>query len=540
MKRILLSLLSGFLFLGIHAQTYKVGTDVQLKNVLLEEFTGMRCGYCPEGHKIAYRMKEKWGERVSVVAIHCGYFALAGRYEPDFMVADGEILGDFLGGTYSSFPSGAINRRDWQNNGSYPMGRFFWEDYSKEVMNETAPVNLWAKAEIDAKTQNMQIRVEGYFTENVTEEKPRLNVMLTQNNVLGLQYGGGMGEDYPHQHMLRDAVTDAMGEELEQYNKGDYFVKEYVYPLPKSFKEVAVDIGELELVVFVTRGKGDVLNVISLKPDYVGELLPLRAKITPYKIPVSGGYRYSYVQLMLSNMSNSVLTTADFDVTLNGVVTESQWKGELAPFATAEIRIPVNWTTAAVESNLFQVELKALNGIDVERYAFEGTFEAPVVLPYEVTLHLNTDEMAEENTYALYEMDGTCVKTFGPFSNGETHQYEERLILKPNTGYCLEVTDAGGNGVYAHGNAVEFLDDNGKGLFQQYEIKDFGSRLFFHTSVQSGIHGMGVEGDSGVLYTVTGKVVMTVDNISALEHLKLPSGVYVLRTAKQTKKIVVK
>ena len=51
MKKILLLLLS-FLCINLYAQNL-VDTLLHNKNVVLEEFTGMHCYYCPDGHVIA-------------------------------------------------------------------------------------------------------------------------------------------------------------------------------------------------------------------------------------------------------------------------------------------------------------------------------------------------------------------------------------------------------------------------------------------------------------------------------------------------------
>ena len=47
------------LLLGVHAieQTF-VSTSPENKNVVLEEFTGIHCTYCPDGHRLAQILKD--------------------------------------------------------------------------------------------------------------------------------------------------------------------------------------------------------------------------------------------------------------------------------------------------------------------------------------------------------------------------------------------------------------------------------------------------------------------------------------------------
>lgn len=535
MKNIILSILMSCFCFGLSAQEYKVSTEVQPKNVLLEEFTGMRCGHCPEGHRKAQELKLIFGDRLSVVAIHCGYFASAGAYEPDFVVDDGLEIGNFLGGSYGSFPSAAVNRRDWWSDNTYSYARSLWLSFSRQVSEEKAPVNLWAEAQIDAKTREMKIRVEGYFTEDVTGELPRLSILLTQNNVLGLQYGGGMGNQYPHQHMLRDAITAALGDELSAHAKGEYFVKEYTYQVPEKIKEIAVNPAELELVVLVTHGKANVLNTLNVLPGYVGEDLPLSAEIASHKIAVSGGYRYNFVPVMLKNKSNVPLTSARFDITLNDVTTESEWQGEVAPFTTKEIHVPVDWGTTAGSNNTFHVALKGLNGEAYWADGFYGSFGAPITLPAHITLRISTDDEAVDNTYTLYDMEGKVVKAFGPFENGVLATHEEKLDLEPGKTYCLEVTDSWGNGVFAWGNALEIANEEGTILWQQTDILGFGMRLFFQTNAETGVDKVELDKErEGNVYNTAGQYVGTTRNLHQLGR-----GVYIIRSDKGNKKIFI-
>ena len=45
--------------------------------------------------------------------------------------------------------------------------------------------------------------MEGYYTTDEQTEKQYLNVVWTQDNIMGPQSGGGVGEEYIHRHMLR-------------------------------------------------------------------------------------------------------------------------------------------------------------------------------------------------------------------------------------------------------------------------------------------------------------------------------------------------
>ena len=92
MKKILLSIMTLSL-LAFQAQAQKwVKTTPQNKNVILEEFTGIHCGYCPDGHKIANNIVTSNPGRVFLINIHSGSFAVPAAGEPDFRTDAGTAI----------------------------------------------------------------------------------------------------------------------------------------------------------------------------------------------------------------------------------------------------------------------------------------------------------------------------------------------------------------------------------------------------------------------------------------------------------------
>src|SRR5687768_4725486 len=50
-------------------------TVVKVRKVLLEEYTGHRCGNCPPAAVTAQTLKSTYGERLVVMTVHAGFFA---------------------------------------------------------------------------------------------------------------------------------------------------------------------------------------------------------------------------------------------------------------------------------------------------------------------------------------------------------------------------------------------------------------------------------------------------------------------------------
>ena len=69
-----------------------VSTSPQNKKVVLEEFTGIKCSYCPDGHKRANELKAANEGNVFLVNIHSGGYATPGAGEPDMRTPEGDII----------------------------------------------------------------------------------------------------------------------------------------------------------------------------------------------------------------------------------------------------------------------------------------------------------------------------------------------------------------------------------------------------------------------------------------------------------------
>ena len=74
-KNIIPSILLIQLTISLSAQLL-VSTDPQQKNAVLEEFTGIHCGNCPDGHAIGRELMENNPYRVVVISIHQGNYAI--------------------------------------------------------------------------------------------------------------------------------------------------------------------------------------------------------------------------------------------------------------------------------------------------------------------------------------------------------------------------------------------------------------------------------------------------------------------------------
>lgn len=498
MKNLYLLFVTAILTCNFSIAQYQVSTDVQPKNILLEEFTGINCGNCPSAHKIAANLLLAQENTFYSIAIHSGYYASPFSDQPDFRTPEGEEL-DATFASGSGYPCGMINRHTFA--GTSPiMSRSNWTLCAKEIHQENAPVNLYVTSTYSAADAQLTVHVEGYYTADVDAQQNLLTVALTQNNIRGPQSGGGVGSDYLHQHMLRDYLTPLWGDTISDCTEGSFFTKDYTYAVPENINDVAVDPAELEVIVFVANDKTDVLNVTGVKPVCEGLELPLAAEISAYRIPVQGTYGFNFYELYLRNKSNEPLTSALFDITVNGTTIQSSWEGEIAPLATSYIKIAIDQSSLIESSNDYSIHLTELNGESYDGNTIEGTFSAPAKTTPLTYIELRTDLYADENTWRIIDADGNIVYNFGPYETNLQKVYNEVAELESDKTYCFEVTDAWANGVQSPRGYYKLQDDSNGLVAQQLEITGHGYRSFFTTSITAGLQSLTTPNTFAVAY----------------------------------------
>ena len=239
-----------FLFLNVSllsAQTL-VSTEPQPKNVVLEEFTGIHCGYCPDGHAIGQALLDNNPNRVALLSIHQGTYANPEEDEPDYRTIWGDSLAIQAG--VSGYPMGTINRHNF-NGSQTAMSRGDWTVSANEILEEISPVNIGVQSSFDSINRELNIVVELYYTANSPVASNQLNIALLQNHIFGPQLGGGAGDEYEHMHMLRDFITGQWGVELMNTSQGSFIRQNYNYEVPDQIRDIPVIVENCEVAVFV-------------------------------------------------------------------------------------------------------------------------------------------------------------------------------------------------------------------------------------------------------------------------------------------------
>ena len=235
----------------LKAQEY-VSTQPQNRNVIIEEFTGRNCGYCPDGHRIANLIMANNPGRVWAVNIHAGSFSPV-TY-PNMNTTDGTAITSGFG--IGGFPAGHVNRSTAED-----LGRNQWESHTNTQLAQQAEVNVAGFVTLNHATRTANITVEVYYTANSSQSTNYLTIMMLQDSILGSQSGNYynpsqmLNGQYVHQHVLRDVVTSTWGDEISPTTAGTLITKNYTYQIPESIgvpNGVEVDLNNILFLAFVS------------------------------------------------------------------------------------------------------------------------------------------------------------------------------------------------------------------------------------------------------------------------------------------------
>jgi len=314
-----LLVLSACFSFGLTAQVL-VGTDPMLKNAILEEFTGIHCTYCPDGHAIAQSILNNNPGRAFTIALHQGSFAAPSTGEPDYRTIFGDAIAGQTGLT--GYPSGTVNRHIF-SGGKTALDRGAWAGACDQTMNEISPVNIGITSQYEASTRLLTIQVELYYTSSTPTSSNFINVALTQDSIYGPQTGGGAGSNYRHMHMLRHMITGQWGDEVTTTTAGSLVTRTYTYTVPAAYNNIPAVVENMKVVAFVTKDHqeiytGDQVNAIDGTNLFIGEF----ASQEPY---IKKGFRGLEKNFTIEANSN-IAGTEPFEIWIESENAPADWQ----------------------------------------------------------------------------------------------------------------------------------------------------------------------------------------------------------------------
>lgn len=519
MKKFTFALMALLAFtFSLKAQQY-VSTEPANRNVILEEFTGRTCTWCPSGHVVANQIATNHPGRFWSVNIHSnGYFS-ATSY-PNLNTDKGNLIR--AGFNATSFPSGVVNRTT-----SGAIGRGEWTGQANTQFNQLAECNVAGFVALNPATRVASITVEVYYTGNSTVDENYLTIAMLQDSILGSQTGMSdnpaqvIGNQYCHMHILRDFINESLwGDPISPTTQGTLITRTYTYQVPEmigSPNGVEVDLNNIHFVAWVSeRFQGNpsrpILNANRLDLVF-GTDDPIYPAIM--RINQTGGNTCTHtkdVEIGIQNLGTDVITSMTVLVEMEGQTQTINWEGEMPQYAdeklTTTMEVPFGThpiTATIIEANGSPYTFEAtgsLNCIEWADVEIEGEEE-------ELRLELMQDKFGNHITWEFTTPDGTVLGSGGPYTmlaaGTGTQMHIEYVTVPVDECVMFTIYDQMGNGIccsYGHGYYI-VKDSQSNVLFGDENDGEFGESASHLISVR-GPQAMVEVGEtevSGVTYT---------------------------------------
>ena len=536
MKKFTFALMALLAFgFSLKAQQY-VSTEPANRNVIIEEFTGRGCGYCPDGHRIANELMAAHPGRLWAVNIHAGGYAQTSY--PNMITQDGNTIhGGF---SISGYPTGVVNRTT--SNG---IDRGQWGNQSNNQLNQASECNVAGMAVVNPETRMATITVEVYYTGNSTVDENYLTIAMLQDSILGSQSDYGnfnptqwIGNQYVHTHILRDIITtSAWGDPISPTTQGTLITRTYEYSIPEiigSPNGVEVDLNNIHFLAWVAeRQQGNAYRPI-LTACQLEMVQGVDAPIYPTIKGISqvGGATCTHtkdIEINVQNIGTDVLTSMTFEIEFEGETSTINWEGELPQYGVEKIpttlevpfgTYPVHITLT--EANGEPLEKEATGSVTCIEWAeveIEGEEE-------EIRIEVMQDKFGNHITWDVTTPDGVVLASGGPYTmlaaGAGTQLHIEHATIPADECAKFTIYDQMGNGIccsYGHGYYI-VKDSQGNVLFGDENNGEFGESASHLISVR------GPQANVNVGETDVANVDYNhADFIASLDYEGYPDGV---------------
>jgi hypothetical protein len=218
-----------------------------LRNVLVEDFTGHQCTYCPFAADTAHQLKYDYPGRAFPATIHSGPNGIGGfqststDFPIDWTNTDGLDIGTHLGtipgSAFTGNPRGAISRI--LVGGQNTLSTSNWRSTLVSALPQALKVNIQSGSNYYPSTKGMFLHTEiDVLDANLINDLYTV-VYLIEDSVIARQKmpNNTINDNYIHRDIMRDCInTDWKGRKLTDADKidGKYYFN-YSFVLPSEY-----------------------------------------------------------------------------------------------------------------------------------------------------------------------------------------------------------------------------------------------------------------------------------------------------------------
>lgn len=226
-----------WVYAGANGTWYDTDEDIpDVQNAFVEKYTGVRCVNCPKADEVLHAALEKYGDRLTVVAVHSGVFARPYGNDPDLTTDEGNSWYEYFG--ISAQPAAMLMR---PKNGSAwdiftPTSNF--DSKIDEVLNAPASVAMKIASVADGnngRAADIFVSFQSDIHDSLT-----LTVLLMEDKIYTTQESSTKNkiENYEQNHVLRQTITDPWGIDIDAAGTAgekrtvrlNYEIKDHINP----------------------------------------------------------------------------------------------------------------------------------------------------------------------------------------------------------------------------------------------------------------------------------------------------------------------
>ena len=351
------------------------------------------------------------------------------------------------------------------------MGRGDWNTAASRVLDQSSYVNVGVEASINVQNNELTVHVEGYYTGDSPQNTNYLNVVLTQNNTLGPQTGGGMGSDYNHMHRLVHMLTGQWGEVISTTSAGSFIDQTFTYTIPSDYNGIDVVLPEINVIAFITETQQKIISGAEYTPTFDGLEYSNDVSLLSIQDNLNGNCgETASPSVVVQNNGSDPITSLSVEYSINnGSAQTYDWTGSIASLQSTSIELPsISYSPSDTNSVNIILSDDENNENNSNIFYFDQSTSYETSL---VTLNLVTDNYASETTWALTDSSDNIVAQGGGYTNNSTTSLEIEIPSSDEC-YTFTINDTYGDGIccqYGTGS-YSITDDSANVIFSGGEF----------------------------------------------------------------------
>ena len=410
-----------------------VSKEPAKRKAVIEEYTGVRCGNCPDGHKAEAALLKKYPGQLFAINIHAGNYAIPiEKNDPDMKVTKGTTLNTTF--QIPGYPAAVLNRHKFGT--SYNMEvknsrETEWGNYMEQIFRMDSYVNIAAKGELDWATRKLKLTVQLYYTGNVPSgtTSNRIHVAMTQDEIIAQQEGASLNpaqitEDgrYRHLHVFRDMLTPLTGDEVTSIGKDSLITRTYEWTLPEEINNIPLDLLNTNFVVFVAESQFEIFSACKPEINHLNAPEIVVSISDAKSIPSYSCDLFGRTAFTLSNRLGKDISEATFSLQTSWGTAEYTYKaGSVLKAGQSAYVITDAFAARPNGEESVEIKVTAVNG---EAYTADAisTAKATIFVNYafthnaDVTLNIVQDRFGDDITWNFRDTEkDTVLYKGGPY-----------------------------------------------------------------------------------------------------------------------------